>query len=486
MRLCVSITESRAEAAVEAGVRAVELGADLVEIRFDQLDHLPQDLTAFSKIRAPKIATLRTAAQGGKFAGKEADRLAFFQMASKVGFEYIDIEHDSVLLGKLDREEARRIASYHDFEGTPPAAVILDLLVKAGSRADLPKAAFKINGMGDILNRVDASRMYRSTGNDFILVGMGEKGVLTRVCSDQIGSAFTYCSLGTGKESAPGQLDIRSMAPLKQKRTVAGVVGASLSHSLSSFMHNAAFAELGMAGRYLKLETKKEELEDLLQVAIELELRGFNVTIPYKEDIISFLDRLDDSAVRVGAVNTVLLDEGTFTGFNTDVYGVEMTFRSADISPKGKRCLVVGAGGAAKAVCAYLLSAGGRIAITNRTPEKARTLASGIKGARAIGTDMAAQEEFEIIVNCTPLGMKGYPDELAIDPAVFRAGQFFMDTIYNPPRTRLQAEAEKRGAKIRNGETMLVHQAIRAFEIWTGKRPLESTMLSALKGAITS
>jgi len=483
MRTCVSIVDSRPEDALRSAMLAEEKGADMVELRFDLMSPLPTQLSGFSSVRVPRIATLRLAAQGGKFTGSEKDRLAFFQAAMKAGFHLIDLESASSLWERREKElrGAHLICSYHDFEKTPRAGAILEMMVKASSREAIPKAAFQVNGVGDLLSIIDAARMFSATGKEFVLIGMGELGEVTRVCADRIGCAFTYASLEKGKEAAPGQLDLESMRRLKEERFITGIIGHPLSHSLSPAMHNSAFLAAGVSGRYLAFPVKPEELEIFLQVAVELDLKGFNVTIPHKESIIPLLDGLDATAELVGAVNTVVLEGGDAVGHNTDAHGVAMTFKEHGLEVKGKKALILGAGGAAKAACAALAGQGARIAIHNRTKPKAESLAKRFKNAHAVTLEDAQRESFDLVINCTPLGMKGFPDELPISPAVFHAGQFVMDTIYNPPNTRFLQEAQKRGARTANGETMLLHQALRSFEIWTGKVPPTEPMARALK-----
>jgi len=308
--ICVSITEDRPEAALEAARTAVARGADLVEFRFDLMKVLPSNISFFNKLPIPKIATLRTVQQGGKYSGNEHDRLVFFQSAIRGGFEYIDLEHDSPLLGKRETElkGSKIICSYHDLNGTPSPNQIVDILVRCAAKGDVSKAAFKVGSMSALLDLIDAARLFSFTERDFSLIGMGELGELTRVCASELGIGFTYASLERGKEAAPGQVDVQTMKRLSGERIVTGIIGNPLTHTLSPAMHNAAFVTLGLPGRYVVLPTMEQELETLLQVAVELRLRGFNVTIPHKERIMPLLDRLDPSAERIGAVNTVLIE----------------------------------------------------------------------------------------------------------------------------------------------------------------------------------
>ena len=485
-RICVSIIEDRPDAALEAAKTAVAKGADMVEFRFDMMKLLPSDVSFFRRIPIPKIATLRTTQQGGGFIGSENDRLVFFKSAIKGGFEFIDLEHDSPLLDKRasDLKGAKIICSYHDLKGTPPPNTMVDILVRCAAKGDVPKAAFMVGSMSALLDLIDAARLFSFTGKDFSLMGMGELGELTRICASELGVGFTYASLERGKEAAPGQVDLQTMKRLAGERIVTGIVGHPLSHSLSPAMHNAAFATLGLPGRYVVLPTMDHELETLLQVAVELDMRGFNVTIPHKVSILPLLDRLDASAERVGAVNTVLIEDGQFIGYNTDVYGATMALRSAGVEGKGTTALVIGAGGASRALVCALSDLGARTFICNRTKEKAESLARSFKNVRSIEMADAQKENFDVVVNCTPLGMKGFPDELPIGPEVLRSGQVVMDTIYNPSKTRFLAEAERKGAVIINGEAMLVNQGLKAFEIFTSKQASYEVMLNALRGVL--
>jgi len=486
MKICVSIVEEDVQRAAAAAVEASQGGADLVEVRFDLMPSLPHDLSAFKKLAVPKVATLRLASQGGRYAGSERARLEFYQLALRSGFDMVDLELGSALLDRRDKElrDAGVICSYHDLERTPPASEILHKLIEASSVEALPKAAFNVTRVQDLLSIADAARMFSSTEREFLLIGMGQLGELTRLRADGLGCAFTYASLSKGKEAAPGQVDLGTMRRLSESRTLLGIIGDPLSHTKSPAMHEAAFAETGVPGRYLSFPLKTEELEDFLQVAVEYDLRGFNVTIPHKESIIPLLDRLDPSADRVRAVNTVLIESGEFIGHNTDVHGIEMTFKESGIQPKGKRALVVGAGGAARACCAFLSSAGAKVSVYNRTREKAEALARSFRNCRTTDLDSISIDEHDIIINCTPVGMKGFPDEMSVPPAALREGQFVMDTVYNPPETRLLREAKARGAVVANGERMLVHQALRSFELWTAKVPSYEVMARAVREAM--
>jgi 3-dehydroquinate dehydratase/shikimate dehydrogenase len=482
-KICVSIKEPSVEEAAQAALSAAGMGADLVEVRFDLMPALPRDLSAFKKVGIPKIATLRTKSQGGGFDGKDSTLLEFYQRALRAGFEMVDLELDSPILERRDKElrRAGAICSQHDFEGTPSAMVILDILIRASAKDALPKCAFTVNSCTDLLTIAEAARMFSATEKEFVLIGMGELGMLTRVCADHLGSAFSYASLQAGMETAQGQLDLPTMKRLAKERMVVGIVGDPVAHSLSPGMHQAAFLEADVPGIYLKFHVTPDDLENFLEVGMEYGLRGFNVTIPHKEVVGRLLDRLAPTAVQAGAVNTVLVEEGDLVGHNTDVYGIEMTFRERCVDPKGKSVLLVGAGGAARACCAYLSLAGAKVKVYNRTRARAEELCRSFRNCQAIDSEMFSKE-YDIIINSTPLGMTGFPDDLPIPDSVFAPNQFVVDLVYAPPRTPFLEAAERAGATTANGELMLVHQAIRSFELWTGRTPSYETMASALKG----
>jgi shikimate dehydrogenase/3-dehydroquinate dehydratase type I len=475
--ICASIVEADIEAAIRAAKEAERRRADLVEIRFDLMDSISEDLSPFEELGVPTIATLRIEEQGGRFTGTPEQRLAFFERAVE-HFDLIDLELGSQILPDLRGRGARIICSSHHFDPGASVKEILDLLEKED--CDLVKGAFMVNSISDLHAILVASRVLMERGKDFILIGMGELGAITRIRTCELGCSFTYASLEKGKEAAPGQLDLMTLRGLS-RGMITGITGYPLSHSLSPELHQAAFEHLDISGSYLKFPADPGELDKLLEIMRELRIRGINVTIPHKESIIPLLDEVDDTARRVGAVNTVVNQDGRLVGLNTDIDGVAGTFSSAGISPKEKRALILGAGGAAKACCAFLAESGTSLSVVNRSRERAEKLAEQFPGTDVLSKEEALKAEFDIVINCTPLGMKGFPDELPIDPGIFHEGQFVMDAIYNPPKTRFLVEAERKGALTRSGIEMLIYQALSAFEVWTGLSPPYEVMARVIR-----
>jgi shikimate dehydrogenase len=304
------------------------------------------------------------------------------------------------------------------------------------------------------------------------------------VCANRFGASLTYVSLEPGKEAAPGQLDLATMKWLGNRAIITGITGHPLEHTVSPAMHNAAFRALDVRGMYFKLPAAPVELESITRMMLDLDMRGMNVTIPHKESIIALLDRLDLAALKVGAVNTVTNEKGTLIGSNTDLYGVAKTFELANFDVKDKEVLVVGAGGASRAVCAYLSGAGAKVKITNRTSAKAESLADKFDNVIAVEFDTLTKGKYAALVNCTPVGMKGFPNDLPVPAEAVQKDMLVLDTVYNPAITKLLEVAQEKGALPISGKDMLIFQAMKAFEIWTGKVPAYEVMEQAFREAL--
>lgn len=482
-RTCAAISEADAASALAVAREAIARGAECLEFRFDRMPILPDDLTPFQQLEVRRIATLREREQGGEWEGTNEKKWEFLWRAARAGFD-IDLELGHPLVNRAHLlKPAKVIVSYHDHKKTPQVAKVIESLVECSARSDMAKAAFNVRTMRDLAQLVEATHWFSLSRERYTIIGMGEMGTVTRVLAHQMGSVLSYASVAQGKETAPGQLDLETAKWLGKEPLVTGIVGYPLDHTLSPVMHNAAFRSAAVRGIYLKWVTLVNELEDFLDVVEVLGIKGFNVTIPHKESIIPLLDRVDPVAERIGAVNTVVSENGSLVGRNTDVIGVERTFERNAVEVKGKAALVLGAGGASRSVLSFLTSKGADVDITNRTMGKAESLAKAF-GADAVTDRVAEEKQYEIIVNCTPLGMKGFPQEMSISPHVLREGQFVMDTVYNPPVTPLLAEASRKNAVAVNGKDMLIYQALASFEMWTGKSVEYEVMEKAFREAL--
>jgi len=274
-------------------------------------------------------------------------------------------------------------------------------------------------------------------------------------------------------------------------RALAGLIGWPVEHSISPAMQNAAFRALGLDWHYDLLPVPPGEVGDLLAGLAARGYRGANVTVPHKQAVLPFLDRVEGEARAIGAANTLVLRDEGWAGHNTDAAGFVAALREAGFEPGGAAALVLGAGGAARAVVHALLAAGCRVAIYNRTAEAARRLAAelgpaGGPRAWAIPSPGAIEPDaVDLLVNATPLGMEAaagaspWPEPLPL-PAHWTV----YDLVYRPAETRLLARARAAGAAAVGGLGMLVHQGALAFQLWTGQPAPLDVMWQAARQAL--
>jgi len=260
---------------------------------------------------------------------------------------------------------------------------------------------------------------------------------------------------------------------------VAAVLGDPIAHSLSPAIHNAAFRALDLDWVYVALRVGRGGGAAAVSGVRALGLGGASVTMPLKEEVLGHLDDLTPTAAALGAVNCLFWDEGRLVGDNTDGGGlVDALAWEHGIDPAGRRCVVLGAGGAARSVVAALAAAGAsEVAVVARTPdraERAAALAAAVGSVRAL--DVVA--EASIVVNATPVGMAAHPGT-PCDPALVAADAVAVDLVYHPTETAWLAALRSRGVRCGNGVGMLVGQAARQFERWTGARPPLDAMVAA-------
>lgn len=262
-----------------------------------------------------------------------------------------------------------------------------------------------------------------------------------------------------------------------------GVMGWPVEHSLSPQMHNAAFAALGLNCCYVPLAVPPERVGQAVDGLRAMGFLGCNVTVPHKQAVQAYLDEISADAQAVGAVNTLVpRPDGSWAGYNSDVPGFIMSLTEEGFQPKGKRALILGAGGAARSVAYALIQAGAAVTLMNRTPSRAEALAKDLLAlfpaatlqALPLSTHLLREqaEQAELLVNCTTVGMwphqeaSPWPEELPYPPHLT-----VFDLVYNPLRTRLIAQAEAAGARTISGLKMLVYQGAISFRWWFDVMP---------------
>ena len=258
------------------------------------------------------------------------------------------------------------------------------------------------------------------------------------------------------------------------------VIGDPVRHSLSPVMFNAAFRALNMDWLYVALPVKLGSSRAAIDGIRALDIAGLSVTTPHKEAVAAAVDQLSPVAIKLGAVNCVRRSGEVLIGENTDGKGFVESVRSGlGIEPENSNVVVVGAGGAARAVILALAEAGATVAVVNRTKDKAEKIVNQMAMENISTSGFESISDADLIVQATPLGMRN-DDPLPFDPNLIRQGQTLVDLIYHPQRTPIAESAAARGAQIANGVGMLLYQAGEQFRIWTGEEPPLHVMAAAV------
>lgn len=262
------------------------------------------------------------------------------------------------------------------------------------------------------------------------------------------------------------------------------IIGDPVEHSLSPAMHNKAYESLGIDDEFVfvSARVKTENMKDAVRAAAVMGIRGLTCTIPHKVEVMKYLDKkyIDPVARKIGAVNTIVNDNGILRGYNTDWLGV-LTPLEKVIDLDGKSVAILGAGGAARAMAYAVSSSGAFFTIYNRTLERAEDLSRDFGGQARSYKDIAEVKDMDVILNATPLGMRQLENETALPKKYITKKQIVFDAIYTPFETRLLREAKEQGAKVIHGAEMLLHQGTAQFELYTGRKAPESVMRGVLE-----
>lgn len=460
-----------------------------VELRLDWLAN-DQEISSFlarlatRRHRATLLATCRRRIAGGRYRGTIAKQLVHLADAIRAGCAWYDLEIETaaicppeliqILLG-----QGRQLISAHFFKGMPPniAALARDL---ARNKPDAIKIAARTDSLRDCRKLVAFGHGRRN----MIVIPMGEIALPARLLSLREPNGFAYAPVQNS--TAPGQLGLQDIYEvyradrISRATRVYGVIGNPIGHSLSPHQHNAGFAARKIDAVYLPFLV--EDLSDFVESVAPMGFKGFSVTIPHKERIIKYLAGCDPLAAAIGAVNTVVVRHGgRLYGYNTDYVGVLEALKSR-ARLRGSRVLIVGAGGAARAVAFALARAGASVYICARRQKKAEAIANAVNGS-LINWGRLRHEFFEAIVNATPVGMYPFENESPLEAHDLNCRLVF-DTIYRPRKTKLLQLAEHRGIETVSGVEMFVAQGAAQFEIWMGQRAPADQMRRAVLNAL--
>src|SRR5688572_15892640 len=446
--------------------------ADLIELRLDTVRD-PSAAAALAGRRKPVIVTCRPKAQGGHFQGSEEERRAILSEALALGAEFVDLEWQGGCADLMDRTGGRRVVlSHHDFTGIPSDLPNLTQAMLA-SGAEVVKVAVTASRLSDC---VTLRELGRKTRVPMALIAMGDAGIPSRVLASWMGSCWTYAGHGV----APGQISAERMQDefrfrrIGARTEIYGVLGKPVSHSVSPSMHNAAFRATHRDAVYLPLAAA--DFEDFTTFADAVGLRGASVTAPFKVNAFERADECDPVSRRIQSVNTLRREGLRWLGCNTDVSGFLAPLESS-MQLRGARAVVLGAGGAARSVSVALASAGMRITIAARRQDQAKAVAALTGAATASWPPDPAS--WDLLVNATPVGTAPRSNESPLAGYLFHSGKIVYDLVYNPPQTKLLADAANAGCRTIGGLDMLVAQAQAQFQWWTGQRPADRILRDA-------
>jgi len=493
-KICISICAKTGDELFNKVTRAGPL-ADLIELRFDCLSpsEIKPTLARIAgepELSDSRLATFRPTGEGGMRELSREEREQFWTGGTNKAFWGGDFEEDVIEIS-VSANWKNRICSVHEDE-VDPLDVESTFERLARTDASIIKIAIHAEDAIDGLPVWALLKKAEKDNKPLIPIAMGEAGKWTRILGLAHGAFMTYASLETGSETAPGQISAEDMVntfrvkELNEKTEVFGIIAGDTSYSISPWMHNAAFKEAGMNRVFVPLQTN--DLDEFMRLMVdetrevELNFRGFSVTNPHKRSIMEHLHIIDETARKIGAVNTVKIEDGKLSGYNTDAPGFIAPLKKVLGDVKGARVAIAGAGGAARA-CAYALKQeGANVTIYARKHRRAEKLAEEF-GVNVGNTNNSFRPgTVDILVNATPVGTKGGETEATIATASQMNGiKLVYDLVYNPIQTRLIREARIAGVAALGGLDMVLAQGRKQFEIWTGETAPANVMAAAIK-----
>ena len=512
--ICVPITAMSNKEALRDIKRSC-LIADAIELRMDLIadGNLPELISAVRNSFHPVkiIVTCRKKEEAApetesshiraETKDQKNKKMAMFKDAIKLGADFIDIElsEGSAAIKELISccEElsgsTKIIVSHHNFKRTPSLTRLKEIFNQC---RELKPAVVKIVTYAvkteDNLQIIGLIPYAKKRHQEIIALCMGNAGRISRIVAPFLGNFLSFAALEQEAQSAPGQLTAGAMRKINElvnsneskRKPPSSFVGGSqlrnyillgnpVGHSLSPLMHNAALADLGIEGRYNAFCVS--DLAAAVQGIRGMDICGASVTIPFKSAVMEYLDDVSADALRIGAVNTIINGNGLLMGTNTDWLGLVVTLRKAAVTIKGKKFVIIGAGGTARAAAYGIAKEGGLPVIVNRTEEKGKLLARTFE-CPFYTLGEIGKIEADCLINTTPVGMYPHIDKSPVDSTVLTGYKYVVDVIYNPCKTKLLQDAEKQGCHVLPGLDMFVHQGAEQIKLWTGKEPNRALM----------
>lgn len=510
--ICIPITSRTNKEALHKIERSGQV-ADFIELRMDLIGkgNLAKLISAVRDKSKPVkiIVTCRKKEEAtgagtavrikSAFKNKE-EKVDLLKEAIELGADLIDIElaEGSKAINELKSLCAKKggktnlIVSYHNLKETPALTKLKEIFQQCEKfKPAVVKIVTTAKTLEDNLITLNLISFARQRSQKIISLCMGDKGSISRVIAPLMGNFLSFATLDRAGQSAPGQLTVHEMSQFQKlfygkhsahltpalslpkslpKNYV--LLGNPVGHSLSPLMHNAALKKMGSEENYSACCV--QDIGHTIEGIKGMNIRGASVTIPFKVTVMEYLDDIDDDALAIGAVNTIVNNNGRLIGFNTDWLGLMLTLKKA-MTIKNKAFAIIGAGGTARAAAYGIIKEGGFPVIVNRTLEKGKILAKEFK-CTFYSLSGVGKIKADCLINTTSVGMSPHMDKSPVKAVELAGYKYVMDVIYNPLKTKLLADAEKQGCHIFSGLDMFVNQGAQQLKLWTGVEPPRALM----------
>lgn len=476
--LAVTVTGPDFDTLSEQVPRAEQL-ADIIEFRVDLFDSIPVEQLKFLKDRCslPVLVTLRSHHHGGQFVDDEALRKVYLRHLCTIEPELMDIEYGTPFHEVMELRHllprTRFVVSIHDLECFPVdlRSTYQQLMQYP---ADYYKIAAKAASITDSLRLITFVREMNRVGGKITGIGLGEHGQITRVLAPVMGCPLLFASLDDSCCAAPGQLPIHKLRDTFRVQNhdfnthMLGLIGNPVSQSCGDVVLNALFAELSLPAVYVKMPVDSASLPTFFAEMRRIGWRGLSVTMPHKEAVIPYLDAVDPCAKAIGAVNTIIAGADGLVGYNFDgVAAWDAIQMAADESLNGRRMVILGAGGAAKAIIYEAKQRGMDVVVVNRTSARGQAVAEalGVSHAPYVELSQLLAQKPAVFVQATSVGKE--PDTL-VDAHDLSPETIVFDVTITPPMTLLLRQAKLRGCRVVTGREMWWRQALMQVQLWFG------------------